>query len=58
MRLNVATTPAEVERFWEQRSVAVKGHKSARMDAAKNDRRNSVGGRRARASPSDSVRGQ
>jgi len=53
----VASTPAEVERFWEQQSVAVAGHKAARMDAVEGDRRYGVGDKRARVSPSGSVRG-
>jgi len=42
MRLSMAYTPAEVERFWEQRSVAVEGHKAARLDAAEDDRKGGV----------------
>jgi len=56
MRLSVVSTPAEVERFWERRSVAVEGHKTAQLDAAKGNRRDGVGGRRLRVSPSGSVR--
>jgi len=39
MRLSAMSTLAEVERFWEQRSVAVEGHQVARLGAVEYDRR-------------------